>query len=210
MNHTAGRQGHCPWVYPQDGRFHKALSKDSPVQALIFLIIYLLCTQTPGNNKMFYAVSCHRQHSFFFFFALHFPDKYSITEIRLQDWELRHVQKSICNLFLFSSGFQSSAPQHSALRLSFHHKTMQIVFTQPPRWNYCVLSSVLVRAEKQVEAPHVAELFSFWFHVTCLLISMGGKRSWNGNDKSDNAYPTKRGNTQYSNGCSSICTKNYS
>lgn len=68
-----------------------------PIQALIFFIIYLVNIQIPGNAL---CIQCYGQH-YFIFFAVLFTDKYSITEIRLRYWELRHTKKSICNLFCF-------------------------------------------------------------------------------------------------------------
>lgn len=146
-------------------------------------------------------------------FAVLFTDKYSITEIRLQYWELRHTKKSICNLFCFPWVFRplsystlhldsvlpwNNASSHSA------HCTKIIV---------CVIISACRKAVRQ-GAENRLNHFTL---QSCFQISWNmhfdldrRKVILKGNDKSDNAYLRKQGNTQYSNGCSTICTKYYS
>lgn len=148
-------------------------------------------------------------------FAVLFTDKYSITEIREQYGEQQHTKKSICNLFCFPSVFfrpLSYCILHIH-RLRFARKQCKSTHC-PVHWNKCVLSSVLASSSSTMSWKH-ADRFTLQccfqiLRIMHFLYLDSRKLILKGTDKSDNTYLRKQGNTQYSNGCSTICTKYYS
>lgn len=132
--------------------FTKCWVRIPPCEPLILLIIIWSIYKREETTACV-AFSCHGQHCFRCTL-----DTYSITEIRLQYWELPHTKTSIWNLFGFPwvSRPLSNLDYRQTMQFSTMHTEVKYV---------CVLSSVLangvtIGSGKQVESLSFAGLFS--------------------------------------------------